>query len=103
METQDKNKNVFTQWLETLQQESWQLELLISGFAVFGVWEARKLVAEFEMTLRGANAFEGIAGQSLALLILIAKSGLLIVLVNFLIHVTLRALWIGGAVDVSHR
>ncbi len=96
MDTQNKRKNVFTQWLETLQQESWQLELLISGFAVFGVWEARKVVANFEMSLLGANAYDGIAGQALALLVLIAKSGLLIVLVNFLIHVTLRALWIGA-------
>ena len=33
MEKQDKSK--FAQWLELLQQESWQLELIISGFAIF--------------------------------------------------------------------
>ena len=27
----------FSQWLEKLQQESWQLELIISGIALFGI------------------------------------------------------------------
>ena len=29
------NKSKLNQWLELLQQESWQLELIISGFAIF--------------------------------------------------------------------
>ncbi|MBK8701720.1 MAG: hypothetical protein IPN29_20040 [Saprospiraceae bacterium] len=32
MENQNDHKTIFRQWLEKLQQESWQLELLISGF-----------------------------------------------------------------------
>lgn len=31
----NKDKKGFAKWLETLQQESWQLELIISGFAIF--------------------------------------------------------------------
>ena len=41
------NKNIFTEWLEKLQQESWQLELLISGFALFGIWESRDILESF--------------------------------------------------------
>lgn len=32
---EEKNKSKLSQWLEILQQESWQLELVISGFAIF--------------------------------------------------------------------
>ncbi|MGB5377935.1 hypothetical protein [Muriicola sp.] len=28
----------FKQWLDILQQESWQLELIISGFAIYGLF-----------------------------------------------------------------
>lgn len=31
----EKQKNKFLLWLEPLQQESWQLELLISSFFAF--------------------------------------------------------------------
>jgi hypothetical protein len=34
------SKSVFKEWLEKLQQESWQLELLISGFVAFGIYSA---------------------------------------------------------------
>lgn len=32
---EDRSKNKLSKWLELLQQESWQLELIISGFAIF--------------------------------------------------------------------
>ena len=32
--TNKKTKNEFSAWLEQLQQESWQLELLISGLKI---------------------------------------------------------------------
>jgi hypothetical protein len=43
-----ENKNIFKQWLEKLQQESWQLELLISGFALFGIYSVRTLITYLE-------------------------------------------------------
>ena len=47
METKSRKQSFFKEWLEKLQQESWQLELLISGLALFGVWEAMKLLNRF--------------------------------------------------------
>gem|GEM_PF-6145443 len=32
---EESQKNKLSKWLESLQQESWQLELIISGFAIF--------------------------------------------------------------------
>ena len=31
----ENNTSKLSKWLESLQQESWQLELIISGFAIF--------------------------------------------------------------------
>ena len=40
----DYNSPEFRKWLDKLQQESWQLELLISGFAIFGLVSAIDLL-----------------------------------------------------------
>ena len=42
----------FKKWLDKLQQESWQLELIISGFAIFGMFTA------FEPILDGLKTAE---------------------------------------------
>jgi len=56
----DKNKS-FTKWLEILQQESWQLELLISGFAIFLLAESfepvRNLDDQINLLLSGSDFF----------------------------------------------
>ena len=38
--SQDHNNPAFKKLLQKLQEESWQLELLISGFAIFGLFTA---------------------------------------------------------------
>ncbi len=53
----DKNKNKsFVKWLEILQQESWQLELLISGFAIFLLASAYDQLDSFEYIPPGFEA-----------------------------------------------
>jgi len=47
-DTNKTKKGFFSEWLEQLQQESWQLELLISGLALFGIWESRGLLQRLE-------------------------------------------------------
>ncbi len=94
MET--RPRELFKEWLEKLQQESWQLELLISGLALFGIWEARGFVVsvlEFiEVThfdLAPLRAGMDLFGFTL-------DFGWMIFFVNLLIHVFARALWIGA-------
>ena len=91
------SKTSFREWLEKLQQESWQLELLISGFALFAVWEARTLVDGYQnyMTINrgGGSAFTGIIYGSFSWLLNI---GWRIFFFNLLIHVLARGLWIGA-------
>lgn len=88
------DKSVFKEWLEKLQQESWQLELLISGFAIFGIYSARVVITDFSFFVE--NEFFDEMGTALGLLVFVCKTGWLIFFFNLLVHVILRGLWIGA-------
>lgn len=87
-------KELFTEWLEKLQQESWQLELLISGFALFGIYSARTLIKDLEV-FRNNETFDEF-GAIAGILLFIIQKGWLIFFINLVIHVILRGLWIGA-------
>jgi len=90
------SKTSFQEWLEKLQQESWQLELLISGFALFAIWEARVLVDvfdEFYELQRGGSRITELLASYTALFLGIAWR---IFFFNLLIHVLARGMWIGA-------
>jgi len=91
MENKDKNtKKVFAEWLETLQQESWQLELIISGLALYGVYSSKGLLVDLNFYVQqGSNQFLGF-------LYVLFEVGWKIFFINLLVHVILRALWIGA-------
>jgi len=98
METPEnsKKKASFSDWLELLQQESWQLELLVSGFALFGVWESRHFLKRFEAYV-GSHSLEELSTMFLLFgFILLLKAAWSIFFINLLIHVVLRGLWIGA-------
>jgi len=91
-----KKKASFSDWLELLQQESWQLELLVSGFALFGIWESRHFLQRFDSYV---NAHTPEELSTLFLFIgfyLLLKAAWGIFFINLLIHVVLRGLWIGA-------
>jgi len=88
------NKSFFSDWLEKLQQESWQLELLISGFALYGIFAAKPLILDFQIYIE-LNS-EGTLYSVLSQLNAILWFGRMIFLTNLLIHVILRGLWIGA-------
>lgn len=88
--SKDYKSSVFKDLLDKLQQESWQLELLISGFAIFGLFSA---LGTIQLNLETANydsrLYEILIWFSI-------KVCCWILIVNLLIHVTLRGLWIGA-------
>ncbi len=88
------SKSVFSEWLEKLQQESWQLELLISGLALFGIWESRSTILKLEYYL-DANITSTYSGYGNSLVTLF-WAGWIIFMANLLIHIILRGLWIGA-------
>ena len=91
--SEDK-KSFFSEWLEKLQQESWQLELLISGFALFGIFAAKPLILDLQIYIE-LNS-DGTLYSVLSQLNAILWFGRLIFLINLLTHVILRGLWIGA-------
>jgi hypothetical protein len=93
MAKKDSN-TFFSDWLEKLQQESWQLELLISGLALFGIYESQDLLIELKMYANSNS--EGLARVTQSFFIGIFAIGWKIFFINLLIHVILRGLWIGA-------
>ncbi len=51
MERNKENKSPFREWIERLQQESWELELLISGFTLYGLFRLKSFLAELLLRL----------------------------------------------------
>ena len=89
-----RTKEIFREWLEKLQQESWQLELLISGLALFGIWESRSLIDNFDDYL-DLNA-TGLLTNYLKSFLLFLRVSWVIFFINLLIHIIIRGLWIGA-------
>lgn len=88
-----RTKSKLTQWLEVLQQESWQLELLVSGFAIF------LLIGTYEPLLDLGRKARLLASESRTYAALLVPYGILMavwfaLVFNLIIHVLFRGLWI---------
>ena len=88
--SQDYNNPAFKKLLAKLQEESWQLELIISGFAIFGLYQAFEPV---KLSMVEAENGEQI---SKFIIYLVGYAAISILLFNLLLHVLLRGLWIGA-------
>jgi len=86
----DYTKPEFKKLLHKLQEESWQLELLISGFAIFGLFTAIPTITE---SLKEAQNNHQIYTFVISL---VATISCYILIFNLLLHVLLRGLWIGA-------
>ena len=87
---QNHNNPAFKKLLQKLQEESWQLELIISGFAIFGLYQAFEPV---KISMVEAENGEQI---SKFIIYLVGYAAISILLFNLLLHVLLRGLWIGA-------
>jgi hypothetical protein len=86
----DYRDPVFKKWLDQLQQESWQLELIISGFAIYGLFMAYEPLS---LSAKVAENEQHLYQLIISVIGLIACS---ILIFNLLLHVILRGLWIGA-------
>ena len=88
-----KNRKAFLTLLEKLQQDSWQLELLISGFVIFlllGAWEPlRELQIDTNYLSYSIQR-----SYTLEVPVTILFLGWIFLLFNLFLHVLLRGLWI---------
>ncbi|WP_200979528.1 hypothetical protein [Echinicola sp. 20G] len=86
----EHEKPSFKKWLDNLQQESWQLELIISGFLIYALFSAYGPVTEWKnLSIAQENIY------SIFLSIFVSIS-VFILMLNLCIHLTLRGLWIGS-------
>lgn len=86
----DYNSPSFKKLLDSLQQQSWELELIISGFAIFGLFTAYEPI---RVEMINAQNEDSIYKFVVYFILNIASS---ILLFNLLLHVILRGLWIGA-------
>ncbi|WP_397446997.1 hypothetical protein [Polaribacter sp. R77954] len=88
--SKEKQNSTFKELLDKLQQESWQLELLISGFAILGLFSATDTLSlKFEIAQHDQHLAESLVWFALSI-------SCWILIANLLIHVILRGLWIGA-------
>ena len=88
-----ENKKSFVKWLEILQQESWQLELLISGFAIFLLASAYDQLDSFEYQINLLTSGSGYF-STLNIPFKILLGTWYVLIINLILHVLLRGLWI---------
>lgn len=83
----------YADWLEEIQQESWQLELLISGFVIFGLFASKPYLDSLTAFLISSNDFALFIGAIISSSLPLAWY---IFVTNLIIHVFIRGLWIGS-------
>jgi len=89
------NKKDFAKWLETLQQESWQLELIISGFAIFLLLGAYEPIENWSYEVEQIKYLNpSFLDNYLNLGSVLLFVTWYVLVVNLIIHVFLRGLWI---------
>ncbi len=108
-EDKKKDEGELRRWVSNLQLESWQLELLITGFSIFLLATSLQEYDAFESSFR----FNRLSGQgdnvmfvvTLRLIIAVIPVALKFFLVSLLIHLLLRGFWIGivGLSSVSNK
>ncbi|SEQ35110.1 hypothetical protein [Neolewinella agarilytica] len=90
-----EDKQTAKSWLDYLQQESWQLELLISGFVIFlliGGWQPlSELEYEAMLLANTSNSF-----RTVIFVYYVLRTAYFSLLMCLLIHVVLRGLWIAA-------
>lgn len=76
-------------WLKMLQDNSWELEILISGGVIFSLFGLSDLVTEFFRGLSNTNAFQS---QNITYISTMLATKTLTL--GFFIHVLLRSFWV---------
>ncbi|MCF8247668.1 MAG: hypothetical protein K9J37_21540 [Saprospiraceae bacterium] len=94
MENQKKNK--LAKWLDKIQQDSWQLELVVSGFSIFLMLGALEALSDAKLDMNLALSGMGTSGNFISVAWGILMSASLFVLINLVLHVIMRGLWISA-------
>jgi hypothetical protein len=84
-----ENQTPVPKWLQALQENSWELELLISGGAVFTLVHAPDLIQDWMIGFKAINNMQGVA-----VLLIAGILGIKILTNGFILHLFLRSFWL---------
>ncbi|WP_116127578.1 hypothetical protein [Lewinella sp. IMCC34183] len=82
-------------WLDRLQQESWQLELILSGFAIFLLLAGYSSFYELDLPL-GRKLLNNEAWRPVSIAYYVMRTGYLALIICLLVHLLLRGVWIAA-------
>ena len=88
------NDRNISSWLDKLQQESWNLELLISGFSIFLLLQVGQPLTQFSIHFYELSSSAWEAGM-FAIFLSTLKTASYVMIVNLLVHVVSRGVWVG--------
>ena len=83
-------------WLESLQRESWQLELLISGFTIFLLVQFADSIPDLFPAFHMHTNFSPLVQTVLVNFLAVTLFATNALIVNLVLHVFLRGFWIGA-------
>ena len=92
----EDKRNQISDWLEKLQRESWNLELLISGFSIFLLIQTGSAIIDL---LREINFHTDLQPMLRGLVISflgLCQLAAYLLTFNLIVHVLLRGFWIGA-------
>lgn len=92
----EDKRNQISDWLEKLQQESWHLELLISGFSIFLLIQTGGGILEYLKEINFHTELIPVVYGLLVVFLGICQIAAYVLTFNLLIHVLLRGFWIGA-------
>ncbi len=100
MAKMDKSPQNKPEWLQILEQQSWQAELIISGIAIFGSMQLPDVI--FNLADAILVRFSDDSLNFLIYFFIYLLIGVRFLITGFIIHFVLRALWVGmlGLVSV---
>jgi len=88
--SQTETENKIPEWLKNLQENSWELELLVSGGAIFSLIQMSDLYLEWIKTIKITSQIPG-----MAIMLILGMFGIKILTTGFILHLILRAFWLG--------
>ncbi len=89
-------KNVLKKWLDKLQEESWNLELIISGFSILGLFKAKAFLDNASVIFYANDIQHDSLMAWFQVFFWIIYASVVISIIFLLVHVFLRGLWIGA-------
>ncbi|MBL7792789.1 MAG: hypothetical protein JNK77_10725 [Saprospiraceae bacterium] len=92
----ENEKKSIAGWLDRLQRESWNLELLVSGGSIFLLLQVRQALQHFSADLTQAYYFTPPFSTIVYNFIAIVYMAASLLVFNLALHILLRGFWIGA-------